>query len=60
MDTLDLNIDNYHLDDILNLFNIHLPFEEEDLKVAKKKSTQNSSRQVRIKTRSIFILLQSI
>ena len=37
MDTLDLNIDNYHLDDILNLFNIHLPFEEEDLKLAKKK-----------------------
>jgi hypothetical protein len=37
MDDLDLNIENYHLDDIIHLFHVRLPFDEEDLKIAKKK-----------------------
>lgn len=34
---LDLNIDNYKLDDILNLFNITINFDDNDLKDVKKK-----------------------
>ena len=33
---MDLNIDNYDLDDILNLFKLPKNFLEEDLKAAKK------------------------
>jgi hypothetical protein len=36
MDKIDLNIDNYDLNDILNLFKISKDFNEEDLKHAKK------------------------
>ena len=37
MDNLDLNIDNYSLDDILNLLKVQsVDFDEEDLKAAKK------------------------
>ena len=37
MDNIDLNIDNYNLDDLLNLFNISITLTEEELKYAKKK-----------------------
>ena len=36
MNTLDLNIENYNLEDILNLFKIPSNFDENDLKNAKK------------------------
>jgi hypothetical protein len=36
MDVLDLNIENYSLEDILNLFHVDFHFDEEDLKKAKK------------------------
>jgi len=36
MNNVDLNIDNYDLDDILNLFKIQPNFDEKDLKMAKK------------------------
>lgn len=36
MDSVDLNIDNYTLNDILNLFKIPIDFNENDLKKAKK------------------------
>lgn len=36
MNNVDLNIDNYSLDDILNLFKIPPNFDENDLKMAKK------------------------
>jgi hypothetical protein len=36
MSTQDLNIENYDLDDILNLFRISKDFDENDLKIAKK------------------------
>jgi len=36
MDTVDLNIENYNLADILNLFYLNMPFDEEDLKKSKK------------------------
>jgi len=36
METLDLEIENYELQDIVNLFHIDIPFQEEDLKKAKK------------------------
>jgi hypothetical protein len=36
MNNIDLNIDNYDLNDILNLFKIPLDFDENDLKKAKK------------------------
>lgn len=36
METLDLEIENYELQDIVNLFHINVPFQEEDLKKAKK------------------------
>ena len=36
MENLDLNLNNYNLDDLLNLFKIDYNFCEEDLKVAKK------------------------
>jgi hypothetical protein len=36
MDTVDLNIENYDLADILNLFYLDMPFDEEDLKKSKK------------------------
>ena len=36
MDSLDLNIHNYDLNDLINLFNIPFTFTEEDLKNAKK------------------------
>ena len=37
MENLDLNIDNYEYEDILNLFNIKYDFRENDMKNAKKK-----------------------
>ena len=37
METLDLNINNYKLEDILKLFEIPLDFNENDLKVCKRK-----------------------
>jgi len=37
MENLDLNIDNYNLEDILNLFNIDFNFDESGLKRAKQK-----------------------
>ena len=37
MNNLDLNIDNYNLDDLLKLFDISDKFTEEDMKYAKKK-----------------------
>ena len=37
MDSLDLNIDNYDFDDILNLFEINIDFNENDLKKCKSK-----------------------
>ena len=36
METLDLNIDNYNYEDILNLFKINYDFGENELKNAKK------------------------
>ena len=36
LNDLDLNIDNYNLEDILNLFNLNLLYNENDLKNAKK------------------------
>ena len=36
MESFDLNLDNYELKDILNLFKIPENFDEEDLKSAKK------------------------
>ena len=40
---IDLNIDNYSLDDLLQLFKLPLDFQEEDLKRAKKNSTYDTS-----------------
>jgi hypothetical protein len=37
MDVIDLNINNYDLQDVLNLFNINMDFNEDDLKNCKKK-----------------------
>mgnify|MGYP001107086289 FL=1 len=34
---IDLNIDNYNLDDILKLFQVTHDFDQQDLKEAKKK-----------------------
>ena len=36
MNNLDLNLDNYELKDLLNLFNLPYDFTESDLKNAKK------------------------
>ena len=36
MESLDLNIENYNLEDVLNLFKIPYDFDENDLKNAKK------------------------
>ena len=36
MSRLDLNIENYDIEDILNLFKISVDFDEEDIKNAKK------------------------
>ena len=36
MDNLDLNLDNYELQDLLNLFHLSYNFTEVDLKRAKK------------------------
>lgn len=36
MENVDLNIENYNLEDILNLFHLEFHFDEEDLKKAKK------------------------
>lgn len=36
MDNIDLNIHNYDLNDLINLFNIPFHFTEEDLKNSKK------------------------
>lgn len=36
METVDLNIENYNLEDILNLFHLEFHFDEQDLKKAKK------------------------
>ena len=35
MDNFDLNIDNYDLEDLLNLFHLNYEFDENDLKRAK-------------------------
>lgn len=40
---MDLNINNYDLDDILNLFKMPKNFDEEDIKRAKKNSFKNPS-----------------
>ena len=36
LEDIDLNIDNYSLDDLLQLFKLPVDFQEEDLKRAKK------------------------
>ena len=36
LEDIDLNIDNYSLDDLLELFKLELDFGEEDLKLAKR------------------------
>jgi len=36
METLDLDIENYNLNDILNLFKLEYDFDENDLKKAKR------------------------
>jgi hypothetical protein len=36
MEEIDLNIDNYELQDILNLFNINYDFGEKEMRIAKK------------------------
>ena len=36
METIDLDIDNYNLNDILNLFKLDADFDENDLKRAKQ------------------------
>ena len=43
MEGLDLNIHNYDLNDLLNLFKMPFHFKEEDLKSAKN-SVKNTSR----------------
>jgi hypothetical protein len=40
MDSMDLNINNYDFEDLLNLFEININFTEEDLKNCKKKVLQ--------------------
>ncbi len=35
MDNIDLNLENYNLTDLLNLFKLDIYFKEEDLKTAK-------------------------
>ena len=40
MDSLDLDINNYSLDDLLNLFKVDYNFTESDLKIAKRLSLQ--------------------
>lgn len=37
MESLDLNINNYKLEDLLKLFNINLDFDDNDLRICKKK-----------------------
>ena len=44
MSDFDLNIDNYDLEDLLNLFHLKYEFDENDLKLAKSKSIKNTSR----------------
>ena len=43
MENLDLNIHNYELNDLLNLFHLPFNFKESDLKEAKKNSIKNTS-----------------
>ena len=38
MDSFDLNIDNYDLEDLLNLFHLNYEFNEDDLKMAKNRA----------------------
>ena len=41
---IDLNIENYNLEDILNLFKLDINFNNNDLTNAKKNSFKNTSR----------------
>ena len=43
MENLDLNIHNYDLNDLLNLFRLPFHFKEEHLKEAKKNRIKNTS-----------------
>ena len=42
-DNLDLNINNYSLDDLLSLFNLPFDFDEEAFKTSKKNSVNDTS-----------------
>ena len=44
--SVDLDINNYNLEDILNLFKIPVNFDEQDLKRAKQVVLKNSSGQI--------------
>uniref|UniRef100_A0A6C0LZX3 J domain-containing protein n=1 Tax=viral metagenome TaxID=1070528 RepID=A0A6C0LZX3_9ZZZZ len=54
LNDLDLNIDNYSLEDILNLFNLNLIYTKEDLKNAKKKALKTHPDKSGLE-RSVFI-----
>ena len=41
---IDLNIDNYDLDDLLNLFKLSHDFTRDDIRNAKKNCNENTSR----------------
>ena len=57
---MDLDINNYELDDILNLFQLQANFNEADLKRAKQMGFKAASRQIKIVIRLFLVLLQSL
>lgn len=58
MDELDLDINNYSLNDILKLFNLKKDFTEEDLKEAKKKVLMTHPDKSRLK-KEVFLFFSS-
>ena len=59
MSDFDLNIDNYDLEDLLNLFHLNYEFNEDDMKKAKTRALKTHPDKSGLK-KEVFIFYESI
>ena len=59
METVDLDIDNYNLDDILNLFNLSYNFTQADLKIAQRKALQTHPDKSRLSSNYFIFFMKA-
>ena len=59
METVDLDIDNYDLDDILKLFNLSYNFTQADLKIAQRKALQTHPDKSRLPSNYFIFFMKA-